>query len=78
MVVLPLQVLYGVKPGKESTLVTGKSSDPAWVTFRDGRYLTVGDQQVSFERGLELITLEIVNLGDGSSTQIEVPVVAVE
>ena len=46
MVVLPLQVLYGVKPGKESTLVTGKSSDPAWVTFRDGRYLTVGDQQV--------------------------------
>lgn len=46
VVVLPLQVLYSVKPGKEGTLVTGKDSDPAWVTFREGRYLTVAGQQV--------------------------------
>jgi curli production assembly/transport component CsgF len=35
---------------------------------------TVGEQQVSFVRGLEVITLEISNLADGSSTVIEVPV----
>jgi curli production assembly/transport component CsgF len=39
---------------------------------------TVGDQQVSFERGLEMITLEISNLANGSSTVIEVPVIEVE
>lgn len=39
---------------------------------------TVGDQQVSFVRGLETISLEIANLADGSSTTIEVPVVTAE
>lgn len=38
----------------------------------------VGDQQVSFVRGLEVITLEISNLDDGSTTVIEVPVISVE
>ena len=38
----------------------------------------VGDQQVSFVRGLEVITLEISNLEDGSTTVIEVPVLSVE
>lgn len=38
----------------------------------------VGDQQVSFVRGLEVITLEISNLADGSTTVIEVPVLEVE
>jgi len=39
---------------------------------------TVGDQQVSFVRGLEVITLEISNLADGTTTVIEVPVLNVE
>ncbi len=39
---------------------------------------TVGDQVVSFVRGLELITLEISNLADGSTTVIEVPVLSTE
>ncbi len=65
MVVLPLTAVYALKPGKEMTLVTGKDSDPAWVTFLDGRYLTVGEQQVRlvedmvsetrFERGQVLL-----------------------
>jgi len=45
---------------------------------QDSGTFTVGDQQVSFERGLELITLEISNLGDGSSTVIEVPVIEID
>lgn len=45
---------------------------------QDSGIFTVGDQQVSFVRGLEVITLEIDNLADGSSTVIEVPVVGVE
>lgn len=39
---------------------------------------TVGDQQVSFERGAEAISIEINNLADGSSTVIELPVVDIE
>lgn len=39
---------------------------------------TVGSQQVSFERGLEFITLEISNLNDGSITLVEVPAIEVE
>ncbi len=45
---------------------------------QDSGQFTVGDQQVSFERGLETITLEISNLASGSSTVIEVPVIEVE
>ncbi len=45
-VLLPLTVVYALKPGKEMTLITGRDSDPAWITFRDGRYLTIGEQQV--------------------------------
>jgi len=44
----------------------------------DSGTFTVGDQVVSFVRGLEVITLEISNLDDGSSTVIEVPVLTVE
>ncbi|MEZ5934351.1 MAG: curli assembly protein CsgF [Alphaproteobacteria bacterium] len=39
---------------------------------------TVGDQQVSFVRGLEVITLEISNLSDGSTTVVEVPALNVD
>ena len=39
---------------------------------------TVGNQQVSFERGLEVISLEISNLADGSITVVEVPTIEVE
>ncbi|NJO38443.1 MAG: hypothetical protein HC871_13600 [Rhizobiales bacterium] len=39
---------------------------------------TVGDQQVSFVRGLEVVTLEITNLADGSTTVIEVPALNVD
>ncbi|MGI9489263.1 MAG: curli assembly protein CsgF [Geminicoccaceae bacterium] len=45
---------------------------------QDSGTFTVGDQQVSFERGLEVITLEIANIGDGSTTIVEVPVIEVE
>ena len=45
---------------------------------QDSGIFTVGDQQVSFIRGLETITLEISNLADGSQTIVEVPVVEVE
>lgn len=45
---------------------------------QDSGTFTVGDQQVSFTRGLEVITLQISNLGDGSTTVVEVPVVSVE
>ncbi len=45
---------------------------------KDSGSFTVGDQQVSFVRGLETITLEISNTASGSSTVIEVPVIEVE
>ena len=45
---------------------------------QDSGTFTVGQQQVSFVRGLEVITLEITNLADSSSTVIEVPVVTVQ
>lgn len=45
---------------------------------QDSGTFTVGDQQVSFERGLEVITLEIANIADGSTTVVEVPVIDVE
>jgi curli production assembly/transport component CsgF len=45
---------------------------------QDSGTFTVGDQQVSFNRGLEVITLEISNLADGSSTVVEVPVIEIE
>jgi curli production assembly/transport component CsgF len=45
---------------------------------QDNGTFTVGDQQVSFVRGLEVITLEISNLADGSTTVIEVPVLNVD
>ncbi len=45
---------------------------------QDSGVFTVGDQQVSFERGLEFITLEIKNISDGSTTVVEVPVIEVE
>ena len=45
---------------------------------QDSGTFTVGDQQVSFERGLETINLEIRNLGDDSLTIVEVPVIAVD
>lgn len=45
---------------------------------QDSGTFLVGNQQVSFERGLEVITLEISNLEDGSATVIEVPVLSTE
>jgi len=37
--------------------------------------VTIGDQEIFYERGLSTITLVISNLLDGSSTTIEVPVI---
>lgn len=66
----------------QSRLFSGLASQVQDAIFgddpQDSGTFTVGDQQVSFERGLEVITLEIANLGDGSSTIVEVPVVNVE
>ncbi|MGI9499808.1 MAG: curli assembly protein CsgF [Geminicoccaceae bacterium] len=45
---------------------------------QDSGVFTVGDQQVSFNRGLEFITLEISNTSDGSSTVVEIPVIEVD
>jgi len=45
---------------------------------QDSGTFTVGDQEVSFIRGLETIALEISNLADGSQTIVEVPVIEVE
>ena len=42
---------------------------------QDSGVFTVGSQQVEFVRGVEVISIEISNLDDGSSTVIEVPVV---
>ncbi|MGI9499508.1 MAG: curli assembly protein CsgF [Geminicoccaceae bacterium] len=66
----------------QSRLFSGLASQVQDAIFGDDPQesgtFTVGDQQVSFVRGLEVITLEISNLGDGSTTVIEVPVVSVE
>ena len=45
---------------------------------QDSGVFTVGDQQVSFDRGLEFITLEISNISDGSTTVVEIPVIEVD
>ncbi|MGI9419275.1 MAG: curli assembly protein CsgF [Geminicoccaceae bacterium] len=42
---------------------------------QDNGVFTVGAQQVSFERGLEFITIEISNLDDGGVTVVQVPVI---
>ena len=66
----------------QSRLFSGLASQVQDAIFgddpQDSGTFTVGDQQVSFFRGLEVISLEISNLADGSSTTIEVPVVTVE
>ncbi len=66
----------------QSRLFSGLASQVQEAIFGDDPQesgtFTVGDQQVSFERGLEIITLEISNIADGSTTTVEVPVIAVE
>jgi curli production assembly/transport component CsgF len=66
----------------QSRLFSGLASQVQEAIFGDDPQesgtFTVGDQQVSFVRGLEVVTMEITNLGDGSTTVIEVPVVNVE
>lgn len=66
----------------QSRLFSGLASQVQEAIFgedpQESGTFTVGDQQVSFFRGLETISLEISNLADGSSTTIEVPVVTVE
>lgn len=66
----------------QSRLFSGLASQVQDAIFGDDPQesgtFTVGDQQVSFFRGLETISLEISNLADGSTTTIEVPVVSVE
>jgi curli production assembly/transport component CsgF len=66
----------------QSRLFSGLASQVQDAIFGDDPQesgtFTVGDQQVSFFRGLETISLEISNLADGSTTVIEVPVVSVE
>jgi curli production assembly/transport component CsgF len=66
----------------QSRLFSGLASQVEEAIFgespKDSGSFTVGDQQVSFVRGLEVITLEINNLASGSSTVIEVPVIEIE
>jgi curli production assembly/transport component CsgF len=66
----------------QSRLFSGLASQVQEAIFGDDPQesgtFTVGDQQVSFVRGLEVISLEISNLADGSTTVIEVPVLNVE
>lgn len=66
----------------QSRLYSGLASQVQEAIFgdnpQDNGTFTIGDQVVSFVRGLEVITLEISNLGDGTSTVIEVPVLSVE
>lgn len=66
----------------QSRLFSGLASQVEEAIFgddpQDSGTFTVGDQRVSFERGLETITLEINNLANGSSTVIEVPVIEIE
>lgn len=66
----------------QSRLFSGLASQVQEAIFgddpKDSGSFSVGDQRVSFERGLETITLEISNLANGSSTVIEVPVIEVE
>ncbi len=66
----------------QSRLYSGLASQVQEAIFGDDPQesgtFTVGDQVVSFVRGLEVITLEISNLDDGSTTVIEVPVLGVE
>lgn len=66
----------------QSRLYSGLASQVQEAIFgedpKDSGTFTVGDQRVSFERGLETISLEISNLASGSSTVIEVPVIEVE
>lgn len=66
----------------QSRLYSGLASQVQEAIFgddpKDSGAFTVGDQRVSFERGLETITLEISNLAAGTSTVIEVPVIEVE
>ena len=45
---------------------------------QDSGTFTVGSQQVTFERGLEFISLEISNLNDGSITLVEVPAIEID
>lgn len=66
----------------QSRLYSGLASQVQEAIFgdnpQDNGTFTIGDQRVSFERGLETITLEISNLAAGTSTVIEVPVIEVE
>jgi curli production assembly/transport component CsgF len=61
----------------QSRLLSGLASQVTDAIFGDEAQesgtFTIGDQSVSFVRGLETIQVEISNLSDGSSTFIEVP-----
>lgn len=58
-----------------SSLSSGLSEVITGAEPGDSDTLTIGDQQIFYERTLETITVEITNLLDGSSTEIVLPVV---
>jgi curli production assembly/transport component CsgF len=66
----------------QSRLLSGLASQVTEAIFgddpQDSGSFTVGDQRVTFERGLETIQIAIFNDADGTETVIEVPAVNVE
>lgn len=58
-----------------SSLSTGLSEVITGAEPGDTDTITIGDQQIFYERTLENITVQITNLLDGSTTEIVLPVV---
>lgn len=58
-----------------SSLSSGLSEVITGAQPGDTDTITIGDQQIYYERTLESITVEITNLIDGSTTEIVLPVV---
>ncbi|MGR3630419.1 MAG: curli assembly protein CsgF [Sulfitobacter sp.] len=58
-----------------SSLSTGLSEVITGAEPGDSDTITIGDQQIFYERTLENITVQITNLLDGSTTEIVLPVV---
>lgn len=58
-----------------SSLSSGLSEVITGAQPGDSDTITIGDQQIFYERTLETITVQITNLLDGSTTEIVLPVV---
>ena len=66
----------------ESRLLSGLADQVVEAIFGEDQQnsgkVVFGDQQISFVRGLETISLTIVNTATGQTTQVEVPVLQVQ